>query len=180
MALLASHRMNNMVRMALWACSLLLCSTPVLAASDTVYKTLDANGRAMYSQSPTSASNTTSSAKVMEFNHAPASPLSAETLKFLADMEKSIASKAAAGYMPPVSSAAVLFSAKWCGYCKLAKAYLQKGGYAYQELDIDTLEGMRSFVQVRPKSGIPVLFKDGKRTNGFTPQAYDKLFKASK
>jgi glutaredoxin len=172
--------MNNMARMALWAFGLLLCSTTAPAASDKVYKTLDADGRVVYSQSPSTASNGVPTGTVMEFNHLPASPLSAQTLKFLADMEKSIAGKAAAGYAPPVSNTIVLFSARWCGYCKLAKAYLQKGGYAYQELDIDTPEGMRSFAQVRPKSGIPVLFKDGKRTNGFTPQAYDKLFKASK
>lgn len=169
-----------MWRMMLLAFSLLSCSATALAESDTVYKTLDPNGRVVYSQSPPPASKGASNAAVMEFSHLPASPLSAETLKFRAEMEKSMAAKATAGYAPPVNSNAVLFSAKWCGYCKLAKAYLQKGGYAYLELDIDTPEGMRSFVQVQPKSGIPVLLKDGKRINGFSSQAYDRLLQASK
>lgn len=158
------------------------CATLTLAASDKVYKSVDANGRVVYSQSPPAASpvDSASAAKVMEFNNLPASPLSAETLKFRADMEKNIATKAAAGFAPPAYPGAVLYSAKWCGYCKVAKVYLQKGGHAYQELDIDTPEGMRSFVQVLPKSGIPVLIKDGKRLNGFSQQAYDQFFKASR
>jgi glutaredoxin len=172
--------MNNVMRTVLWAFCLLLCSASALAAGDKVYKTLDANGRVVYSQSPPPASKGASTDAVMEFSHLPASPLSAETLKFRADMEKSLAAKATAGYAPPANSVAVLFSAKWCGYCKLAKAYLQKGGYAYQELDIDTPEGMRSFVQVQPKSGIPVLLKEGKRINGFSAPAYDKFFTAGK
>jgi glutaredoxin len=158
------------------------CATLTFASSDKVYKSVDANGRVVYSQSPPAANavGSASAAKVMEFNNLPASPLSAETLKFRADMEKNIATKAAAGFAPPAYAGAVLYSAKWCGYCKVAKAYLQKGGHAYQELDIDTPEGMRSFVQVLPKSGIPVLIKDGKRLNGFNQQAYDQFFKASR
>ncbi len=158
------------------------CTTLTFAASDKVYKSVDANGRVVYSQSPptTNPVGNASAAKMMEFNNLPASALSAETLKFRADMEKSIAAKTAAGFAPPAYTGAVLYSAKWCGYCKVAKAYLQKGGRAYQELDIDTPEGMRSFVQVQPKSGIPVLIKDGKRLNGFSQQAYDQFFNASR
>ncbi len=169
-----------MIRMVLWASGLLFCSAIVLAASDRVYKTVDANGRVVYSQSPPPTNQTAPHDKVMEFTNLPASSLSAETLKFRSDMERSISAKAAAGYAPQANNGAVLFSAKWCGYCKLAKAHLQKGGYAFQELDIDTPEGMRSFVQVQPKSGIPVLLKDGKRINGFSVQAYDSFLKTSK
>jgi glutaredoxin len=159
-----------------------LCTTAGLAATDKVYKSVDTNGSVVYSQSPSTANPANSSGvgKVMEFHNLPASPLSAETLKFRADMEKSIAVKTAAGFAPPAYSGAVLYSAKWCGYCKIAKAYLQKGGHAYQELDIDTPEGMRSFVHVLPKSGIPVLVKDGKRLNGFNQQAYDQFFKVKR
>ncbi len=95
-------------------------------------------------------------------------------------MEKSIANKVATGFAQPAQTGALLYSAKWCGYCKVAKAYLQRNNHAYQELDIDTPEGMRSFVQVLPKSGIPVLIKDGKRLNGFSQQAYDQFFQAGR
>jgi hypothetical protein len=57
---------------------------------------------------------------------------------------------------------------------------LQTHGHPYQELDIDTPEGMRSFVQVQPKSGIPVLVKDGKRLNGFSQPAYNQFFKTNR
>lgn len=180
MVLQALHRMRNMLRMVSLAFALCLGAAPALAAGEKVYKTLDANGRVVYSQSPPTSGKDAPTNSVIEFSHLPASPLSAEAIKFRADMERSLSAKAAAGYVPPANNVAVLFSAKWCGYCKLAKAYLQNGGHAYQELDIDTPEGMRSFVQVLPKSGIPVLLKDGKRINGFSQQAYANFFKTSK
>jgi glutaredoxin len=72
-----------------------------------------------------------------------------------------------------------LYMAPWCGYCRAAKAYLSQKNVVYRELNVDTPVGKTAFAQIGGR-GIPVLLTQGKRINGFTPQADDAVFVAKK
>jgi len=74
----------------------------------------------------------------------------------------------------------VLYSAVWCGYCKLAKAWLGSKNIAYQLIDIDTKEGMASFAQAGGGKGVPLLLAGSQRVQGFSASAYDAVFTGKK
>jgi len=70
-----------------------------------------------------------------------------------------------------------LYSAAWCGYCKKARAYLADKGIAYREIDIDTPDGLAAFARAGGGGkGVPLLLAGGRRVQGFSLAAYDKLF----
>ncbi|MEQ1559550.1 MAG: glutaredoxin family protein [Methyloglobulus sp.] len=74
------------------------------------------------------------------------------------------------------TSGVVLYAADWCGFCKKAKAYLASKNIIYQEINIDTVDGKGAFAQVSGGNGIPLLFSDGRRVQGFSSEAYDEVF----
>jgi glutaredoxin len=76
----------------------------------------------------------------------------------------------------PVTTAVVLYSASWCGYCKAAKSYLGARGIAYREIDVDTESGQAAYAQAGGGNGIPLLVAGGQRVQGFSQAAYDALF----
>ena len=65
-----------------------------------------------------------------------------------------------------------LFSAQWCGYCRQAQAWLAANQVPYQNLDIDTREGMAEFVRSGKKGGIPLLLGPNVEVRGFSAGAY--------
>ena len=143
------------------------------AQNATVYRTLDADGKVVYSDNPPANAKVQ---KTMEITNAPASPLSDAVLRYQAELEKSLnkrLAEVAAG--PP--GVALLFVTPWCGYCKQAKAYLGAKGIAFQEHDIETPAGMRVYVaNGGGRSGVPVLITKGGRLTGFSPKSYDAHF----
>ncbi|CAN7603770.1 glutaredoxin family protein [Acidovorax sp. LjRoot129] len=137
------------------------------ASAQTLYKSVGADGRVVYSDKP------------------PVTGTVEKTLK-LESLPVSVVPGAApapgAAPVAPVAQArgeVVLYMAKWCGYCTAAKAYMAGKGIAYRELDIDTPAGKTAFSQLGVR-GIPVLLTQGQKISGFTPQAYDAVFMARK
>lgn len=155
-------------RLAWVLVGLLACTAATGQGRDTVYKVIGPDGKVTYSQDPPAGGGTV--AKKMEFEQLPASPLPSYVLKFREEMERNIVAKQA-GEAPPTGLR--LFSAKWCGYCKLAKAWLARHGTAYEELDIGTPGGMRAFIQSGARSNVPLLVgPNNLRLQGFTEAAY--------
>ena len=71
----------------------------------------------------------------------------------------------------------VIYTAKWCGYCKKALAYLNTNKIFYQNIDIETTDGHIAFTKINNNNkGIPLLLIGGQRLQGFSENAYDKLF----
>lgn len=139
----------------------------VAQTTTTLYKSTGPDGRTIYSDRP--APNASDS-RTITFRNLPATPLSAQTLAFIEEMKKSADARVAA---PPPSDT-VLFSAKWCVYCKQAKAHLASKQVAYRELDIETKEGALAFARAGGKS-VPLLFGNGQSVAGFSAAAYDAL-----
>lgn len=156
---------------------MLVCASAALAAhgqtTTTLYKSTGPDGRTVYSDMPNPQARDT---KTLTFRNLPASPLSDETLAYIEQLRKSADLKAAS----PLPNDTVLFSAKWCGYCRQAKAYLAAKSIGYREVDIDTAGGKLAYAQLGGNSGVPQLFVNGRGITGFTPAAYDAVFQARK
>lgn len=72
-----------------------------------------------------------------------------------------------------------VFSAVWCGYCKLAKAHLAKRGVPYQEIDVEQSASGEAEYRRLGGRGVPILLVGEQRMDGFDPAALDVLLKAA-
>jgi glutaredoxin 3 len=53
----------------------------------------------------------------------------------------------------------IMYSADWCGYCARARRLLDAKGIAYQEIDVDVVEGAQAQLKARTGcSSIPQIF----------------------
>ncbi len=147
------------------AAAILLAALPP-ASAQTMYKSVTADGRIVYSDRPPAGGKVL---KTLTPDNTPSSalPVSAE--------EQLLRLKALRP-TAPAASGVVLYSAAWCGYCTKAKAYLGAKGIAYREIDIDTPDGLASFAQAGGGKGVPLLLAGDQRVQGFSPGAYDQLF----
>lgn len=143
------------------------------ATTTTLYKSTGPDGRTIYSDVPPPQAR---DSKTLTFKNLPASPLSAETLAYIEQLRKSADSRATA----PIPRDTVLFTAKWCAYCRQAKAYLAAKQVSYREINIDTAGGKMAYAQLGGNNGVPQLFVNGQGVTGFAASAYDSLFQARK
>lgn len=147
-----------------------LAVAPLTAGTQTLYKSVGADGRVVYSDKPPV---TGAVEKTMKLENLPVSVVpGAAAMPGPKTLPDSVAATVPRGDT-------VLYMATWCGYCKAAKAYLAGKGIAYRELDIDTPAGKAAFSQLGAR-GVPVLLTNGQKIAGFTPQAYDAVFMARK
>ena len=144
----------------------------VAQTTTTLYKSTGPDGRTIYSDKPAPNASAT---RTITFRNLPATPLSAQTLAFIEEMKKSADARIAA---PPPSDT-VLFSAKWCVYCKQAKAHLASKQVAYRELDIETKEGALAYARAGGKS-VPLLLFNGQSVPGYSAAGYDALLATRK
>jgi glutaredoxin len=143
-------------------------------AGDAVYKSVGPDGKVTYSQTPPQSGTV----RKMAFDNLPASPLPEHVLKFRQEMEKNIAQKQQAAVAPVQGLR--LFSAKWCVYCRHAKAWLGSKGIAYAEVDIDTPQGMAEFAATGAAKSVPLLVGPGVRLQGFSEEAYASAMAAQR
>jgi glutaredoxin len=147
-------------------------SVCVAQTTTTLYKSTRPDGRTIYSDRPAPDA---SDSRTITFRNLPASPLSPQTLAYIEEMKKSADARSAA----PPSSETVLFSAKWCVYCKQAKAHLASRQVAYRELDIETREGALAYARAGGKS-VPLLLFNGQSLAGYSAGGYDALLAGRK
>jgi glutaredoxin len=143
-------------------------SLPVFA--ETVYKTVDANGRVSYTDKPPAQGKVT---KTLTFADLPSSPLPESALRSCIPQSGN-SKKNAPNYRNGAQP--LLFYAQWCGYCRQARAYLAEKNIQYREYDVDTPDGGRAFAELGTGKGIPVLVHAGKTQRGFSRQGYDTFF----
>lgn len=74
----------------------------------------------------------------------------------------------------------VLYSTQWCGYCKQARRYFTDNGIRFTEYDVEkSARGQRDFKKLRAK-GVPVILVGDQRMNGFSANAFRKLYATDK
>jgi len=72
-----------------------------------------------------------------------------------------------------------LFFANWCGYCKRARAHLDRRGAVYTLRDIDREENAAELVRRTGQRGIPVVDIDGKVLVGYDAAQLDRMLDAA-
>ena len=69
-----------------------------------------------------------------------------------------------------------IYTKSWCGFCKRAKAHLDRKGIAYREIDVTTdALREREMVQRSKRLTVPQIFIDGQHLGGS-----DDLFEADR
>jgi len=69
-----------------------------------------------------------------------------------------------------------MYSASWCTVCKKAKKYFRERGISYTEYDIEkSAKGRREYDKLGAR-GVPVILVGNKRLNGFTEEAFNKIY----
>jgi glutaredoxin len=71
----------------------------------------------------------------------------------------------------------ILYSADWCGYCKLAKRHLDGAGYAYEERDVDRPAIAQELREKTGRGGVPVLDADGEILRGYSKDQYERFLR---
>lgn len=143
--------------------TLLLIAMPPFAGAQTLYKTVGADGKVVYSDRPPAEGKV----QALQQEQLP--------ISIVPGMPPAPAGKATTKKAVVQHGQAVLYMAQWCGYCRLARAYLAKNQIAYREIDIDTPDGKAAFAEIGGR-GVPVLLADGQRLAGFRESSYDALF----
>jgi len=155
---------------------LVLFFLPALNHAGTMYKSVGADGKILYSDQPPTGGKVE---KTLNYVDLPATPLPESVLRYRDELEKSMQARLSEARKSPDSKQATILTAQWCAYCRQAKAYLAEKKIAYKEYDIDTQDGMRALVEFGGGSGIPVLLWHGQKIKGFSAAAYDALFSRS-
>ena len=72
----------------------------------------------------------------------------------------------------------VLYSTTWCGYCRKARNYFRQQGIAFDEYDVEnSAKGKQDYARLGAR-GVPVILVGGQRLNGFSVEAFDRLYGA--
>jgi len=69
-----------------------------------------------------------------------------------------------------------MYSAQWCGVCRKAKRYFKQKGIAYKEYDIDKSKEAKLKYKELNARGIPVIFIDDTRLNGFSIAQFEQVY----
>lgn len=149
-----------------------LALASAVAGAQQAYKSIGPDGRTVYSDRPPAEGKVE---KTLQYTPGPTTALSSS---YVEQLKRFQATGAAKLDVPAVRPA--LFSAAWCGYCKLAKAYLAGKGIGFTEYDIDTKDGLAAFASAGGGKGIPLLVAGGARVQGFSAASYDAVFAKAK
>lgn len=152
------------------AAFLVLAALAIPAHAQQLYKSIGPDGRTVYSDRPPVEGRLE---KTMKIEQQPASALDARSLSYVEQLNRL---RASSPQLPAAPEDTVLFSAKWCGYCKLAKAYMAGKGIPFREVDIDTQAGLAAYASAGGTKGIPLLVRGTTRIQGFSEASYAAAF----
>jgi len=151
-----------------------------------IFKWVDENGVAHYSDAPTSddltddaTSDEVAEAALPAETPTPAptdtpptpAPQPDERGKLMESISKMLAESppAAAQQLPKVE----LFVTSWCGYCKQAEKFFRSAGVAYTAYDIEKDPKARQRMrQLTDYQGVPFAVVNGRQIKGYSEQAY--------
>ncbi len=89
------------------------------------------------------------------------------------------------GLLPQVSAMAeprqdspdvVMFSSDYCPPCLHAKQYLRENNIPARIFDIDESPAARTYFEKLGGRGLPLIFVDNRRLDGYTPERFERLY----
>ena len=138
-------------------CALLAC---LPADAQTAYRWVDGNGRTQYGDKP--PPGVKAAAVQSRINSYSGTP--------------TVTGSASAGATRPEVK---MYVTDWCGYCKQARAYLQRNGILYTELDVEKSAAARAEYQRLQGRGVPVILVGTQRMNGYSEDRLALMLKSA-
>ena len=140
-----------------------LLASPVSVAQ--LYKWVDDQGNVHYGDSPPENANLKEiTGKVSSFTSVTVEPFKFDPNNIT---------------QPTASKSVIMYSTSWCGYCKKAKRHFNKNNIAFKEYDIEkNAKAAREYKKLKGR-GVPVILIGKRRMNGFSAQAFDKIYYGS-
>ena len=71
----------------------------------------------------------------------------------------------------------VMYATSWCPYCQQARNYFRQQGILYVERDIEKDAAARRDYKAFGGRGVPVIFVDQRRMNGFSVSGFEKIYR---
>ena len=113
----------------------------------------------------------------MHFGDRPPSDTQSTVLKVKTNVYTSPNIEALSKTLGRAEQQVVMYSSSWCGYCRKARDYFNSHNVAFSEYDIETSEkGQQDYEQLGAR-GVPVILVGEQRLNGFTPAAFESIYK---
>lgn len=79
------------------------------------------------------------------------------------------------------SAPVIIYTAVWCGYCKMAKSYMNQLGVKYEEKDVEKdPSAAQEAVEKSGQMGVPVIDINGTIILGFDRHRLDEVLKEQK
>ncbi len=140
---------------------LLACIVAAPAPAEVIYRSVDGDGRVRYtSERPADAPATVLQPRINSYTGAP-----------------TVSGQPSA---PAAAAAEVkMYATSWCPYCKKARAYLERRGIRYVELDIERSREARAEYDRLGARGVPVILVGTQRMNGYSEERLAQLLKAA-
>lgn len=138
-------------------------AVPLAAATAGVYKWTDADGNVHFGDRPPQDAGS------QELDIRPNTYSSPEVFTYDAPPSGDAA----------VTAAVTIFTTQRCGYCKAAKRHFRQQGIAYTEYDIERSAEARQRYQRLGATGVPVILVGNQRLNGFSKEAFDRIYQAA-
>lgn len=76
-----------------------------------------------------------------------------------------------------INSPVIMYSTRWCPYCKKAREYFKRHQISYVEYDIEASATNLESFRALNGNGVPLILVGERRMQGFTPQSFEALLK---
>ncbi len=155
---------------------LILASFPALGAMAQMYKWVDENGKVHYSDTKPrdDAQMREIKGRISSYSSVPKAP---------SGQAPESSGQADAEPVGPIArnGEVVIFTTQSCGYCRMAKQYMQSHRIAYREMKVDQSQKASRLFQQLGGRGVPltIIGRDNRqiKVSGFSESQFDRLFK---
>lgn len=69
-----------------------------------------------------------------------------------------------------------MYSTKWCGVCKKAKAYFQANQIPFREYDIEESQRARKQFEKYNGKGVPLILVGKQKMSGFSTASFERIY----
>ena len=134
------------------------------AASQTIYRWVDADGRVRYTSEkpPEGAKGAALQSRISSYSGTPV-----------------VSGKAPAPAAAAARAEVKMYSTDWCGYCRQAREYFARNGIRYTEVDIEKSAAARSEYERLGGRGVPVILVGAQRMDGFGEARLSQMLKSA-